>query len=238
MKPYFAQLLALMLLGSLPASAAMITFGVDGGILGNGEIDLGILNEDGDGDVTYVNPAGAGFDIRISGNQGTGSFSPEDPAGTAKTNGGTDPVITIDFFATGTTTAVEVTGFAITFGDIDSGSSVPLGNFVTTQGGVSNPLSLTGLMTPGSSLTISDQDGDTVFDDISSSLNVGGNEFGDARINAFLDMGSIAISSISFTTQDFVHFGNSDVANMTLVPEPSAAMLTVLGLLAMIRRRR
>ncbi len=216
------------------ADAALITFGVNNGDVALGEIDLGEAN--GNASYTWVNPAGAGFDIRLSNDKGANGWDGEVPPGAIKTKGNASPVVTFEFFETGTSNPVDVTGFRVMFGDLDdSGSGIPAENFLVTSGGVESPLDVS-TFEFGSDLEAWDKDGDGITDDIKSNASFG-DQFGEPSINAVVNTGALAVSKLTFKSNDYVHIGNATEANMAIIPEPATLILALAGGLIMLRRR-
>jgi hypothetical protein len=219
---------------SLCAAGTTITFGVDNGDLASGEIDLGDAygGQGNPGSHTWVNPGGAGFDIRLTGT----SWDGEVPAGSIKSRGADGPTVTFEFFQTGTATPVDVAGFRIMLGDLDTGT--PAEDFTIVSAGVTQQLAADLYFTFGSGLSASDSGGDGISEDITSTVNVSGNDFGDARINALLDMGGVGISTLTFVTDDFVHIGNATTAQMQIIPEPATLAVLCLGGAVILGRRQ
>ncbi len=218
------------------AAPVTITWGVNGGDLAAGEIDLGDAKDSAS--YTWTNPGAAGFDVTLTNSEGTSGWDGEDPAGSIKTHGSADSTVTFEFFQTGTTIPVNVTGFRVMFGDLDSGGVGPAVDFTVTSFGVQSPLDVS-LFDLGSDLSPADNDGDGITDDIASAHSESSVSFGYAPINAVVNTGSMAISSLSFQSLDYVHIGNATTSEMEIIPEPATlSLLAAGGLAGLVKRRR
>jgi len=216
-------------------SGTLITLGATPTDLPDGDIDL--EDAEAGGTFTWVNPGDGGFDIKLTALQGLHSNG---GPGYAIIDNHANNVVTYEFFETGTTTPVDVTGLTLTLGDIDGDGSAPtrLSKFsVQTASGASQELdtSDTNLFTLGGNLAAVDTDATGTPDGITSTLSLGGNIFADSRINAVLDLGPTVFSKLSFeANNEYITMGNSDVSIITIIPEPSTFALLALGLLGLM----
>lgn len=181
----------------------------------------------GSAEATLIADGGGGNQVQISANTGGGGFfapgfqwTPTIQPGPNNSTNLADYTVSFDFTYTSTyTTGIEVwitygaADFGVDAGTPDDGANLyGFGGFTT---GVTQTISFT--LDAGHANPF--QYGDP-FDPTAEPWII--------QINA-IDFGSAADQTATFTVDNF---------NVTVVPEPSAALLGGLGLLALLRRRR
>lgn len=220
-----------------PAAAGTIQFLGDNSStdLSAGEIALGDAEPEPSSftngqisDFTWANPANAGFDIKLSGELTGVNFGPDALAVTNgdQSAGGPRAPVTFEFFATGTSHPVAVTGFEMSLFDIDEfeGGARVVDFRFTDADGNEQVMVLDDFFTFGSALSAGTAVNST--DDIFSTTEEGG--YDAPNVRADLDMGSTAIQSLTFETNDIILLGDA-TAEMTIIPEPTGALLLVAG---------
>ena len=179
-------------------------------------------------DFTWANPANAGFDIKLSGELTGVNFGPDALAVTNgdKSAGGPRAPVTFEFFATGTSHPVAVTGFEMSLFDIDKfdGDARVVDFRFTDADGNEQVMVLDDFFTFGSALSAGTAGNST--DDIFSTATENG--YDAPNVRADLDMGSTAIQSLTFETNDIILLGDA-TAEMTIIPERAGALLLVAG---------
>lgn len=228
---------ALVLLWS-PARAEVITFGGSPTDLGAGVIDLNdMLPSPQDDSVaerafTWTNPAGGGFDIRGTAH----TFNRVDTPGDLLTNNSGSA--RIEFFRTGTTNPVPVTGLRFSILDLDAGSGNLTDFQLTNPAGAAQPIHLPTFAVFGADLSAVDLDGDAVFDDVTSSET---GDFDTPGIGFTLDMGATPVSSLTWTLNEYVYIGGeaggTTTADINIVPEPGLPALALLAAAILLTRR-
>lgn len=140
--------------------------------------------------------------------------------------GGPRAPVTFEFFATGTSHPVAVTGFEMSLFDIDEfeGGARVVDFRFTDADGNEQVMVLDDFFTFGSALSAGTAVNST--DDIFSTTEEGG--YDAPNVRADLDMGSTAIQSLTFETNDIILLGDA-TAEMTIIPEPTGALLLVAG---------
>ncbi len=173
---------------------------------------------------TYVDVGGGGFDLKVTASQpmdhSTGDFN--------YTKRYTS--LAFEFFSTGTTNPVPVSGLLVSWLDLDSGYGGKAGPFVIVDAhGVTQVLdtSDTSVFTLGSALSpVNLGVGNAFTDGILSSSS--GNWY-DAKIR--FDLASVPVSSLTLVnTTDWI--APTGTMDLTVVPVPGAVLLGLLGLSA------
>jgi hypothetical protein len=221
--------------------AEMITFGGSPTDLGTGVIDLNDLqpsphdNSVAERTFTWTNPGGGGFDIRITAD----TYNRIDTPGDVLTNNSGSA--RMEFFRTGTTQPVPVTGLRFSVLDLDGGSG-DLRDFQFSNAvDADQPIDLRTVAVFGTDLSPVDLDGDSIFDDVISS---GTGDYDTPEIAFTLDMGTEPVSSLQWTLNEYIYFGGAGggttTADINIVPEPHllALALLAMGILPMRRPDR
>jgi hypothetical protein len=181
---------------------------------------------------TYVNVGGGGLDIKVT----TSDIMDNSTGGFNYTRRHTS--IAFEFFATGTTNPVPVSGFITSWLDLDKNYGGLVGPFSVINA-IGDTVILNtsdgAVFTLGSALTAVDLGlGNGFTDGISSS----GNGNWDNPAIRF-DLASMPISSLNLAyTSDWI--APTGIMDLAIIPAPGAALLAMLGLSAAgvkIRRR-
>lgn len=220
-------LLSLLLLIPAFVSATTIVWNTQGYStdVANGFLSLDELRSSTS--YSYINVGGGNFDIKVTASTfmvySTGDLNYTAP----------NSSLTFEFFATGTTNPVAVTGFFINWLDLDNGKTAGPFRIVDVNGVSSILNSSSSYFTLGSSISTVDLDGTNGVspDGLKSSSSGNWNN-----------------SNISFTTslpiQSFILTKTTDwiaptgTCDVTIIPEPGTFFLLGTGLLGIIAYRR
>lgn len=160
-------------------------------------------------DYTWTNPGGGGFDIRLRADQLNENNGP----GFVIINKITANRVTFTFYATGSSTPVDVQGFRLSLGDIDS--AIISGFQIVTAAGVTQEVN-TGTFELGASLISVDSNANGTNDAIQSLASSSGNF--PSTTTAIVLLGNTVFHSLSFTVNnEWVPMGNLDLASIAIV---------------------
>jgi pimeloyl-ACP methyl ester carboxylesterase len=161
-------------------------------------------------DYTWTNPGGGGFDIRLRADQLNENNGP----GLVILNKIATNNVAFNFYATGSSTPIDVRGFRLSLGDLDSATIS--GFRIVTAAGVTQEVD-TGTFELGASLTSTDSNANGTNDAIQSSASYASGNF-PAATTAIVVLGDKAFHSLSFTVNnEWVPMGNLDLASIGLV---------------------
>lgn len=239
---FISSLFLGLLITTSIATATSITWNTQGV---NTDVANGILSLDemlSRTSYTYTNVGNAGFDIKISTSapmaHSTGDLNYTTPGSS----------IAFEFFMTGTTAPLALSGFAIDWLDLDTGEQMGPFTIVDGSGNTTILDTSSSYFVPSSSVYPIDRDGSNSVNPDGLASSQGGN-WNTPGTGFITDFSSIAITTFSIestrgyiapTSLTIVDGVDIQVPNNVPVPEPSAMLLfgTSIAGLAGLRLRR